>query len=88
MDSADNEDETDSEARIRTRIHHHEVPQQRAHEYENNERNNADQQPPNDPNCDAPNVAHPSNCYPNNNSHCALRPSQLFRTRVKHETKL
>ncbi|XP_020291822.1 uncharacterized protein LOC109858715 [Pseudomyrmex gracilis] len=83
VDSADNEDETDSEAQIRTKItnHHHEILQ-RGHVYENNERSNDNL----NSNCDAANVA-PSNCYPNN-SYSALRPSQLFRTRVKHETKL
>lgn len=85
MDSADNEDETDSEVQIRTKAnygHNHDEGLQRCHMYENNERNITN------PNleCCASNITS-NNCYPNN-SHGILRPNQLLRTRVKHETKL
>jgi len=80
VDSADNEDETDSEAQIQTKINHchnHDEVLQKRHIYENNE-GNIDT----NPECGT------SNCYPNNGVYGALRPSQLLRTRVKHETKL
>ncbi|XP_071559028.1 uncharacterized protein [Temnothorax nylanderi] len=82
VDSADNEDETDSEAQMQTKAHHgHNYDEilQRRHIYENNEENDA---PGPNVECGASN-----NCYLNN-SHGVLRPSQLLRTRVKHETKL
>jgi len=81
VDSADNEDETDSEAQIQTKIshcHNHDEVLQKRHIYENNEGNNI---------VDTNLECGTSNCYPNN-SYGALRPSQLLRTRVKHETKL
>lgn len=86
VDSADNEDETDSEAQIRMKVNHshnHDEVMQRRHVYENSEGN--------DPadcttQCGASNIMS-NNCYPNN-LHGALRPNQLFRIRVKHETKL
>ncbi|EFN84142.1 uncharacterized protein LOC105183515 [Harpegnathos saltator] len=86
VDSADNEDETDSEAQIRMKINHghnHDEAVQRRHVYENNEENNTAGC---NTQCGTSNVM-TNNCYPNN-SHGALRPNQLFRTRVKHETKL
>lgn len=86
VDSADNEDETDSEVQVRTKVSHgynHDQVTQRRHVYENNERNDAADC---NAHCSAFNVMS-NNCYPNN-SHGALRPNQLFRTRVKHETKL
>lgn len=66
---------------MQTKVHHgHNYDEilQRRHIYENNEN---DATGPNI-DCGASN-----NCY-SNNSHGVLRPSQLFRTRVKHETKL
>lgn len=86
VDSADNEDETDSEAQIQTKANHghnHNKALQRCHLYENNENNDVA-----DPSleCEASNVT--SNNYYSNNSHSVFRPSQLLRTRVKHETKL
>lgn len=81
VDSADNEDETDSEAQMQTKIHHsHNYDEilQRRHVYENNEEN-----------VTGPNVeCGASNNYYSNNSHGVLRPNQILRTRVKHETKL
>lgn len=67
---------------MQTKIHHnHNYDEilQRRHVYENNEENDIT-----GPNieCSASN-----NCY-SNNSHGVLRPNQLLRTRVKHETKL
>lgn len=82
VDSADNEDETDSEAQMRTRanhVHNHDDALQRRHIYENNGGNHIVDI---NPECGAS-----SNCY-SNNFHGALRPNQLLRTRVKHETKL
>lgn len=86
VDSADNEDETDSEAQIQTKANHvrnHNKILQRCHMYENNENNDVA-----DPSleCDTSNVTS-NNCY-SSNSHSVFRPSQLLRTRVKHETKL
>lgn len=59
--------------------HNYDEILQRRHVYENNEENDVT-----GPNieCDVSN-----NCY-SNNSHSVLRPIQLLRTRVKHETKL
>ncbi|XP_018305959.1 uncharacterized protein [Mycetomoellerius zeteki] len=84
VDSADNEDETDSEAQMKANhVHNYDEILQRRHIYENNEENDAA-----DPNveCGASNIMS-NNCY-SNNSHGVLRPGQLLRTRVKHETKL
>lgn len=85
VDSADNEDETDSEAQMHTKVNHgHNYDEilQRRHIYENNEGNDAT-----DPNEECVSNITSNNCY-SNNSHGVLRPSQLLRTRVKHETKL
>ncbi|KAL6437871.1 hypothetical protein ACFW04_004299 [Cataglyphis niger] len=86
VDSADNEDETDSEVQIQTKTNHIRNQNkilQRCHMYENNENNDIA-----DPSleCDTSNVMS-NNCY-SSNSHSVFRPSQLLRTRVKHETKL
>lgn len=64
-------------------VHNYDEILQRRHIYENNEENDAA-----DPNveCGASNIMS-NNCY-SNNSHGVLRPGQLLRTRVKHETKL
>ncbi|GAB1863424.1 XK-related protein [Camponotus japonicus] len=86
VDSADNEDETDSEAQIQTKANHgrnHNKALQKCHVYENNENNDVA-----NPSleCNVSNIMS-NNCY-SNNSHSVFRPSQLLRTRVKHETKL
>lgn len=86
VDSADNEDETDSEVQIQTKTNHIRNQNkilQKCHMYENNENNDIA-----DPSleCDTSNVMS-NNCY-SSNSHSVFRPSQLLRTRVKHETKL
>lgn len=65
---------------MHTKIHHnYDEVLQRRHVYENNEENDVTRF---NVECGASN-----NCYLNN-SHGVLRPSQLLRTRVKHETKL
>jgi len=86
VDSADNEDETDSEAQMQTKAnygHNYDEILQRRHVYENNEANNAAKL---HAEYGVSNVTS-NNCY-SNNSHGVLRPGQLLRTRVKHETKL
>lgn len=84
VDSADNEDETDSETQMRANHdHNHDEAMQRRHVYENNDKNNTTDC---NAQCGASNMMS-NNCYLSN-SHGALRPNQLFRSRVKHETKL
>lgn len=81
VDSADNEDETDSEMQTKANHgHNYDEILQRRQVYENNRENDAVE-----PNA-ALNVTS-NNCYLSN-SHGILRSGQLLRTRVKHETKL
>lgn len=87
VDSADNEDETDSETHIQTKsnyhCHNHDKVLQKYHSHENSKSN--DKVIPH-LECGKSNGT-TSNCY-SNNFHSALRPNQLFRNRIKHETKL
>lgn len=86
VDSADNEEETDSEVHYRMKNNHgpinHDETQQH-YSYEDNNKNefissNSDSTAA---------VVISGNSYLNN-SQGLLRPNQLFRNRVKHETKL
>lgn len=88
VDSADNEEETDSEVHYRMKNNHEsnnhnetQQQQQQRFAFEDNNKNeflNLDS---------SATVIMPGNSYLNN-SQGLLRPSQLFRNRVKHETKL
>lgn len=85
VDSADNEEETDSEVHYRIKNNHgsnnhSETQQQQRFTFEDNKNEflNSDSTAA---------VIMSGNSYLNN-SQGLLRPSQLFRNRVKHETKL
>ncbi|XP_066603249.1 uncharacterized protein [Prorops nasuta] len=84
VDSADNEDETDSELQIRLKNsyerNYNEIGQRRF-AFESTGTNEPSNSKPDT------SMILSSNCY-SSNSYGALRPNQLFRTRVKHETKL
>ncbi|XP_017888060.1 uncharacterized protein LOC108629737 [Ceratina calcarata] len=93
VDSADNEEETDSEVHYRVKnnhvINHHcETQQQQQHQqqrfaFEENNKNEFV-----NPNSDSTMAAIVSGNSYLNNTQGLLRPNQLFRNRVKHETKL
>lgn len=88
VDSADNEEETDSEVQIRTKnnhTHNHEDNRQKRYAYQ---RNNAID-PPNkiNPNSSVTAAVSSPNCFISS-AYGIIRPNQLLRAKVKHETKL
>lgn len=87
MDSADNEEETDSELQVRTQngygLGQDETNHGRCFAYENSE---SLELPNPEVNVSATPMG-PLGCYLSN-SYGVMRPNQLLRTKVKHETKL
>ncbi|XP_076763682.1 uncharacterized protein LOC143431064 [Xylocopa sonorina] len=83
VDSADNEEETDSEVHYRMKNNHGEMQQQQRFAFEENSKNDFLNSNPDSTMA----VIMSGNTYLNN-TQGLLRPNQLFRNRVKHETKL
>ncbi|KAF7417732.1 hypothetical protein HZH68_000385 [Vespula germanica] len=86
VDSADNEEETDSELQVVMKEGHNcssDRTQQRKYALKNNEGTDLSSN-----NCDASTDIAISNNSHHNNLYGILRPNQLFKARVKHETKL
>ncbi|CAL7933437.1 unnamed protein product [Xylocopa violacea] len=83
VDSADNEEETDSEVHYRMKNNHSEIQQQQRFAFEENNKSEFLNSNPDSTTA----VIMSGNTYLNN-TQGLLRPNQLFRNRVKHETKL
>ncbi|XP_012274111.1 uncharacterized protein LOC105696305 [Orussus abietinus] len=89
VDSADNEEETDSEIHHRGKADHGHVHDEIHHRRCTFENEDAIDPPNPNPNIEilSPSVVNSSGCYMSN-AYGVLRPNQLLRPKVKHETKL